>query len=68
MYKYEIWADSYSITGQSSISQRHGVATGSTFEEACENFFINDRIKPDKFYCKKRNTYWGCRLFGKRVQ
>ncbi len=57
--KWEIWAEGYRATGESSRAQRVGEAWGITFKQACQRFYA----ETDDNYDPNRNTYWGCRLF-----
>jgi len=56
---YEIWLGTFLVQGMDdwSTPDKVGESLGNTFEDACANFY-----KEDKLYNKERNTYWGCTL------
>jgi hypothetical protein len=59
--KFEIWAEGYQTTGQSSEACYFGNAYGADFKDACITFF-SVRARPGWFN-PERMTHWGCRLF-----
>lgn len=60
---YEIWLGTFLVQGMDgwSTPEKIGESLGNTFEEACSNYY-----KEDKLYSKERNTYWGCTLYSSR--
>lgn len=60
---FEIWCEGYSVTGGPDNKALFlGRGEGETFNQACVNFFsenknFSDYFNPDKL------TYWGCKLF-----
>ena len=55
---FEIWSEGYVITGGSGRALFHGKIKATSFKEACDILFDDD-----KFYNPKNLTYWGCKLF-----
>jgi len=58
MKKYEVWAEGYKITGDSSGALLHGTAVAASFKEACDKV-----LKDSSTYNPETLTDWGCRLF-----
>jgi len=76
---YEIWAEGYSCTGQSSGAMLKGIVEASSFLEACRKLFKNDdyyseeriyqNLTTGKFFTKKEDPhYWGCKLFDNETE
>lgn len=55
---YAIWSEGYRATSEVGDATFHGEAKGTSFKDACENFF-----KKDPYFDAVRLTYWGCELF-----
>lgn len=58
MKNYQVWVEGYSATGDRSTASLAGMAKASSFKEACEKVY-----KDDRYFDSKDLTYWGCRLF-----
>lgn len=59
--KYEIWAEGYRVTGQSSGANFLGTCEGRTFKEACIKFM--DTPYHRQYFNEGSMTYWGCKLY-----
>ena len=55
---FEIWSEGYAITGGRGKALFHGKIKATSFKEACDILFDDD-----KFYNPENLTYWGCKLF-----
>ena len=62
MQLYQIWAEGFTITGDSGAAYRYGEEYGESFKDACKTFA---KKNPDFFqlFDEERMTCWGCRLF-----
>ena len=59
--KFSIYCSGFQEMEMSySPPRKMGESAGSTFEEACANFFVAPEDK--RLYDPKRGTYWGLKL------
>lgn len=56
--QYEIWSEGYVATGERAQAFYHGIGYGTTFQEACDNFFGDNET-----YSSHNLSYWACKLF-----
>ncbi len=61
MSHFQVWAEGYQATGNSSRAQLLGSATAETFQGACDIVMRKDGLR--EYYDPKRLSFWGCRLF-----
>lgn len=59
---YQIYAEGYQCTGQSSSAFFVGESYGRNFKEACVNYAKTDK-KFAEYFDIERMTLWSCRLF-----
>ncbi len=70
---YQIWVEGFIITGAQACARQliHEDGTdlwsGETFQIACEKALVACEHELS-LYDKRKNTYWGCRLFDNELE
>ena len=62
MKVFEIWAEGYAVNEGRASASLLGVASGETFEEACNNF-AKENKDFEAYFNPISLTYWGCSLY-----
>lgn len=77
MKKWQIWSEGIGAMtgteGRTTPAHFHGVGSGVTFKDACDNYFKENpsiayhrqdgTLVYKDYYDPERLTYWGCKLY-----